>query len=110
MTPCALDSRGIITHAKLVDRGVIGGEIWFDRKNPKKVAYLNFGSAKLTIQNTEQAYATAEFVLALGYETVVAMIPNRDLSKEKYGMADRYGDNVQNVVFRAAAGPRPHDI
>ncbi len=110
MTPCALDSRGIITHAKLVDRGVIGGEIWFDRKNPTKVAYLNFGSAKLTIQNTEQAYATAEFVLALGYEKVVAMIPNRDLSKEKYGMADRYGDNVQNVVFRAAAAPRPHDI
>jgi hypothetical protein len=110
MIPRESSAQGVISRAKLVDRGVIGGEIWFDRKNPKKVAYLNFGSAKLTIQNTEQAYATAEFVLALGYETVVAMIPNRDLSKEKYGMADRYGDNVQNVVFRAAAGPRPHDI
>lgn len=109
MTPCWFDSRGIITHSKLVDRGVIAGEIFFDIADPKKV-YINFGSARLPIQNTEQAYATAEFVLALGYETVVAMIPNRDLSKEKYGMPDRYGDNVQNVVFRAAAGPRPHDI
>lgn len=109
MTPCSLDSRGIITHSKLVDRGVIGGEIFFDIDDPGKV-YINFGSARLPIQNTEQAYATAEFVLALGYETVVAMIPDRDLSKEKYGLADRYGDNVQNVVFRVAAGPRPHDI
>lgn len=109
MTPCALDSRGIITHSKLVDRGVIGGEIFFDIDDPGKV-YINFGSARLPILRTEQAYATAEFVLGLGYETVVAMIPNRDLTKEKYGMADRYGDNVQNVVFRVAAGPRPQDI
>lgn len=101
MTPCALDSRGIITHSKLVERGVIGGEIFFDIDDPGKV-YINFGSARLPIQNTEQAYRTAEFVLALGYDTVVAMIPDRDLNREPYGMADRYGDGVKNVVFRAA--------
>lgn len=102
MTPCNLDSRGIITHSKLVDRGVIGGEIFFDIDDPGKV-YINFGSARLPIQNTEQAYATAEFVVSLGYETVVAMIPDRDLSQQPYGMADRYGEGVQNVVFRAPA-------
>ena len=109
MTPCALDSRGIITHSKLVDRGVIGGEIFFDIDDPGKVC-INFGSARLPIQHTEQAYATAEFVLALGYDTVVAMIPDRDLSREKYDMGDRYGENVQNVVFRVASEPRRHDI
>ncbi len=109
MTPCALDSRGIITHSKLVDRGVIGGEIFFDIDDPGKV-YINFGSARLPIQNTQQAYRTAEFVLALGYHTVVAMIPDRELAEQPYGMGDRYGSNVQNVVFRAASGACGEDL
>ncbi len=109
MTPCALDSRGIITHSKLVDCGVIGGEIFFDRRDPGKV-YINFGSARISIQNTEQAYRTAEFVLALGYHTVVAMIPDRELAEQPYGMGDRYGSNVQNVVFRASGGAGGEDV
>ena len=41
----------------------------------------------------------AEVFLAIGYETVVAMIPDRELGSRSYGMADRYGTDVQNVVF-----------
>lgn len=102
MTRCDLDSRGIITHSKLVSAGVIGGEIFFDIDEHDKV-YINFGSARLPIESNEQAEATAEFVLALGYRTVVAMIPERNLQESAYGMADRYGRDVQNVVYRAEA-------
>ncbi len=109
MTPCSLDSRGIITHSKLVDRGVIGGEIFFDVDDPGKVC-INFGSARLPIQNTQQAYRTAEFVLALGYHTVVAMIPDRELAEQPYGMGDRYGSNVQNVVFRTSTAAWREDF
>jgi hypothetical protein len=28
------------------------------------------------------------------------MIPNRDLKQIPYGMADRYGSNVESIVFR----------
>jgi len=38
--------------------------------------------------------------LALDYRTVVAMIPNRDLQQMPYGMADRYGPHVENMVFK----------
>ena len=103
MMPCKLSSRGIITHSILVDRGVIGGEIFFDLDDPGKV-YLNFGSARLPLEDGWQAEKTAEFVLALGYHTVVAMIPDRRLSEHPYGMADRYGKRVQNMVFRQEEG------
>jgi hypothetical protein len=99
MTPCNLSSRGIITHSILVDKGVAGGEIFFDIDDKGKV-YANFGSARLAIQNARQAEKVAEFVLALGYHTVVAMIPDRDLEKYPYGMRDRYGKNVENMVFK----------
>lgn len=100
MTPCSLDSRGVITHSKLVREGIIGGEIFFDVDDPGKVC-INFGSARLPIEDLRQAERTAEFVLALGYHTVVAMMPDRDLSQFKYDMSDRYGSRVQNVVYRA---------
>lgn len=101
MTPCRLSSRGIITHSILVDRGIVGGEIFFDRAEAGKV-YINFGSARLPLEDVWQAEKTAEFVLALGYHTVVAMIPDRKLGERPYGMTDRYGSKVQNVVFRQA--------
>ena len=43
---------------------------------------------------------TAEFLLALDYRTVIAMIPNRDLQQHPYGISDRYGTQVENMVFR----------
>ncbi len=99
MTPCKLSSRGIITHSILVGSGVIGGEIFFDRHEPGKV-FVNFGSARLPLNGIRQAERTAEFVLALGYHTVVAMIPDRSRNEHPYGMCDRYGNQVQNMVFR----------
>lgn len=99
MTPCKLSSRGIVTHSILVDRGVVGGEIFFDVDDEGKV-YLNYGSARLPVEDVRQAENVAEFVLALGYHTVVAMIPDRDLKKYPYAMRDRYGKDVENIVFR----------
>ncbi|MEK0434952.1 MAG: hypothetical protein RL369_1001 [Pseudomonadota bacterium] len=99
MTPCKLSSRGIITHSILVDRGIIGGEIFFDIDDPYKV-FVNFGSARLPIRNISEGEHTAEFLLALDYRTVVAMIPNRDLQQSPYSMADRYGPHTQNMIFR----------
>jgi hypothetical protein len=99
MTPCSLSSRGIITHSILVDRGIVGGEIFFDREDTGKV-FINFGSARLPLEDVWQAEKSAEFVLALGYHTVVAMIPDRRLSEYPYCMSDRYGKQVQNVVYR----------
>ncbi|MFM7658915.1 MAG: hypothetical protein ACKO5Z_10090 [Burkholderiaceae bacterium] len=99
MTPCKMSSRGIITHSILVDRAIIGGEIFFDIDDPNKV-FVNFGSARLPIRNIGEAEHTAEFLLALDYRTVVAMIPNRDLEQSPYGMADRYGPHTQNMIFR----------
>lgn len=99
MTPCSLSSRGIPTHSILVDQGAAAGEIFFDIDDERK-AYINYGSARIPIEDVRQAEKVAEFVLALGYYTVVAMIPDRDLAKYPYGMRDRYGKDVENVVFR----------
>lgn len=99
MTPCKLSSRGIVTHSILVDRGVVGGEIFFDVDDEGKV-YLNYGSARLPVEDVRHAEKVAEFVLALGYHTVVAMIPDRDLKTYPYAMRDRYGKGVENIVFR----------
>lgn len=99
MTPCRLSSRGIITHSILVERGIVGGEMFFDRTDCGKVL-INFGSARLPLQEIWQAEKAAEFVLALGYHTVIAMIPDRKLVDYPYGMGDRYGSKVQNVMFR----------
>lgn len=99
MTRCDLSSRGIITHSILVDQGVVGGEMFFDIDDEDKV-YVNYGSARLPLQDTRQAEKVAEFVLALGYRTVVAMIPDRDLKTLSYSMADRYGKDIENIVFK----------
>jgi len=99
MTPCKFSSRGIITHSILVDHGILGGEIFFDKDDPRKV-FVNFGSARLPVRDVREAEHTAEFLLALDYRTVVAMIPNRDLQQMPYGMADRYGPHVENMVFK----------
>jgi hypothetical protein len=99
MTPCKLSSRGVITHSILVDQGIIGGELFFDIDDPTKV-FMNFGSARLPMRDVREAEHAAEFFLALDYHTVVAMIPNRDLQQSPYGMSDRYGPHVQNMVFK----------
>lgn len=101
MTPCKMSSRGIITHSILVEQGVVGGEIFFDLHDQGKV-FVNFGSARLPLEESWQAEKTAEFVLALGYHTVVAMIPDRNLRDAPYTMSDRYGIRVQNMVFKHA--------
>lgn len=100
LSSCKFSARGIATHSMMVDRGILGGEIFFDPDDSGKI-YVNFGSARLPIESTAQAERCAEIFLALGYETVVAMIPDRDLENCRYGMNDRYGSNVQNVVFKA---------
>jgi hypothetical protein len=89
----------VITHSILVDQGIIGGELFFDRDDPTKV-FMNFGSARLPMRDVREAEHAAEFLLALDYRTVVAMIPNRDLQQSPYGMSDRYGPHVQNMVFK----------
>jgi hypothetical protein len=99
MTPCKLSSRGVITHSILVDKGINAGEIFFDLDDPTKV-FINFGSARLPMRDVREAEHTAEFLLALNYRTVVAMIPNRDLKEYPYCMADRYGPHVENIVFK----------
>jgi hypothetical protein len=99
MTPCKLSSRGVITHSILVDKGINAGEIFFDLEDPTKV-FINFGSTRLPMRDVREAEHTAEFLLALNYQTVVAMIPNRDLQQSPYGMSDRYGPHVQNMVFK----------
>ena len=99
MTPCEFSSRGIITHSLLVDKAIVAGEIFFDIDDPYKV-FVNFGSGRFPLRDVNEAEHTAEFLLALDYRTVIAMIPNRDLKQIPYGMADRYGSNVESVVFR----------
>ncbi len=98
MTACKFSARGIATHSMIVDRGILGGELFFDPHECGKIA-VNFGSARLPVENRQQAEDMAEVFLAIGYETVVAMIPDRELGSRSYGMADRYGTDVQNVVF-----------
>ena len=109
MTPCEASSRGIALHSLIKNKGVIGGEIFFDHDDPGTVV-INFGSARLPIQNSVQAEQTARFVLSLGYTRVVAVFPDRELSSEAYGMKDRYGSQVQNVVFTASQSEVKEDL
>ncbi len=101
MSGCKFSARGIATHSMMVDRGILGGEAFFDPEDDGKIC-VNFGSARLPIENLRQAEPMAEVFLSIGYETVVAMIPDREPDSCRYGMADRYGPNVQNVVFTIA--------
>ena len=98
MTPCPESSRGIPMHSLIKSHGVVGGEIFFDDDNPK-VAYINFGSARLTFRDAEEADKTARFVLSLGYEKVIAVYAERDFSVKPYGMKDRYGELLANAAY-----------
>ncbi len=98
MTPCEESSRGVPVHSMIKYRGVIGGEIFFDDQYPR-VAYVNFGSARLTFRNTLEAESTAKFILSLGYDKIVAVYPDRDFATAPYGMKDRYGDSLANAVY-----------
>ena len=99
MTPCDLSSRGIALHSLMREQAVVGGEMFFDSRDVGKV-YINFGSARFPVNSNYQAEKCAEFVLSLGYDIVVAMIPEREFRQGEYGLGDRYGKGVQNVVFR----------
>jgi len=101
MTPCDLSSRGIALHSLMREQAVVGGEIFFDMQDAGTV-YVNFGSARFPVSSNYQAERVAEFVLALGYSTVIAMIPERDFRQGEYGLCDRYGKEVQNIRFRVA--------
>jgi hypothetical protein len=43
---------------------------------------------------------TAKYWLACGYDEVVAVFSSRDLQNKPYGMKDRYGKNLPNVIYR----------
>lgn len=98
MIPCTVSSRGVPLHSLIKYRGVIGGEIFFDDQNPR-VAYVNFGSARLTFRNSGEAENAAKFILSLGYDKIVAVYSDRDFSAAPYGMKDRYGESLANAVF-----------
>ena len=98
MMPCEASSRGVPLHSLIKGRGVIGGEIFFDDQDPR-VAYVNFGSARLTFRNSGEAENAAKFILSLGYDKIVAVYPERDFSAAPYGMKDRYGESLANAVF-----------
>ncbi len=101
MTSCDLSSRGIALHSLMREQAVVGGEIFFDMHDPG-TAYVNFGSARFPVSSNYQAEKVAEFVLAIGYSTVIAMIPEREFRQGEYGLCDRYGRAVENVRFRVA--------
>ncbi len=101
MTPCDLSSRGIALHSLMREQAVVGGEIFFDMHDAGTV-YVNFGSARFPVSSNYQAERVAEFVLALGYSTVLAMIPEREFRQGEYGLCDRYGKGVENIRFRVA--------
>lgn len=98
MMPCEASSRGVPLHSLIKYRGVIGGEIFFDDHHPR-VAYVNFGSARLTFRSADEAENAAKFILSLGYDKIVAVYPDRDFSAAPYGMKDRYGESLANAVF-----------
>ncbi len=101
MTKCDASSRGIPLHSLVCDQAIIGGEIFFDAEDTGK-ALINFGSARFPAESTEQAMKVAEFLLATGYDIVVAMLPDREIGNGQYGFKDRYGARLQNIVFRTA--------
>ncbi len=98
MTPCDESSRGIPLHSMIKSRGVVGGEIFFDDQNPG-VAYINFGSARFTFQDSVEAENASKFILSLGYDKIVAVYQERDFSKAPYDMNDRYGTSLANAVY-----------
>ena len=100
-TECEKSSRGIAVHSLIKSHGIIGGEAFFDANEPSRV-YINFGSSRYYPTSVQQMENTAKYWLACGYDEVVAVYSSRDLQKKPYGMKDRYGKNLPNVIYRRA--------
>ena len=98
-TECEKSSRGIAVHSLIKSHGIIGGEAFFDANEPSRV-YINFGSSRYYPTSVKQMENTAKYWLACGYEEVVAVYSSRDLQIKPYGMKDRYGQNLPNVIYR----------
>ena len=100
-TECEKSSRGIAVHSLIKSHGIIGGEAFFDANEPSRV-YINFGSSRYYPSSVQQMENTAKYWLACGYDEVVAVYSSRDLQNKPYGMKDRYGKNLPNVIYRRA--------
>ena len=100
-TECEKSSRGIAVHSLIKSHGIIGGEAFFDANEPSRV-YINFGSSRYYPTSVQQMENTAKYWLACGYTEVVAVYSSRDLQNKPYGMKDRYGKNLPNVIYRRA--------
>jgi hypothetical protein len=100
-TECEKSSRGIAVHSLIKSHGIIGGEAFFDANEPSRV-YINFGSSRYYPTSVQQMENTAKYWLACGYDEVVAVYSSRDLQNKPYGMKDRYGKNLPNVIYRRA--------
>ena len=98
-TECEKSSRGIAVHSLVKSHAIIGGEAFFDANEPGRV-YINFGSSRYFPTSVQQMENTAKYWLACGYDEVVAVYSSRDFKLKPYGMKDRYGKNLPNVVYR----------
>ena len=98
-TECEKSSRGIAVHSLIKSHAIIGGEAFFDAHEPGRV-YINFGSSRYYPTSVQQMENTAKYWLACGYDEVVAVYSSRDLQAKPYGMKDRYGKNLPNVIYR----------
>ena len=98
-TECEKSSRGIAVHSLIKSHAIIGGEAFFDAHEPGRV-YINFGSSRYYPTSVQQMENTAKYWLACGYDEVVAVYSSRDLHDKPYGMKDRYGKNLPNVIYR----------
>lgn len=100
-TECEKSSRGIAVHSLIKSHAIIGGEAFFDSNELSRV-YINFGSSRYYPTSVRQMENTAKYWLACGYDEVVAVYSSRDLQNKPYGMKDRYGKNLPNVIYRRA--------
>lgn len=103
-TECEKSSRGIAVHSLIKSHAIIGGEAFFDAHESGRV-YINFGSSRYYPTSVQQMENTAKYWLACGYDEVVAVYSSRDLQEKPYGMKDRYGKNLPNVIYRRDKQP-----
>lgn len=104
LTPCTTVARGFGGHPQLPTSegwAAIGGEAFFSEKDERQV-FINFGSGRFPPDSVAQMEATARYWLACGMNEVVAVFANRDLSVRAYGLADRYGQQLPNKIYRRA--------
>ena len=102
LTPCATTARGFGGHPQLPavnGWAAIGGEAFFSDADDRKV-FINFGSGRFPPESVAHIEATSRYWLACGMNEVVAVFENRDLSQRAYGLADRYGQQLPNKVYR----------